>query len=240
MIVIFPFEQDFYTRHGVNVDWVGHPMVDSVRASLSKEEFCQQQGLNPQQPILGMLPGSRESEVSRLLPAMLAAAERIQVQQPDAQFVLPVASSLQQSVLFSELPPYIRPVLRQSYNAIHAADLIVTASGTVTVEAAILETPMIITYIVSPVTYFLGKRFIKVPFIGMVNLIAGKQVAPEFIQNAATPKRIAEEVLRLLRSPDELLAIRSELRQVHQKLGAPGASDRAAAAIVEMLKKIGH
>jgi lipid-A-disaccharide synthase len=237
MIVIFPFEQDFYKQHGVDVEWVGHPMVDSVHASLNKEDFCRQYSLNPERPILGLLPGSRESEVSRLLPVMLGAAERIQAQQPEVQFVLPVASSLQQSSLFSELPAHIRPILRQPYNTIHAADLIVTASGTVTVETAILETPMIITYIVSPTTYFLGKRIIKVPFIGMVNLIAGDQVVLELIQDAVTPKRIADEVLNLLRSPEKLAAIRTELRRVHQKLGAPGAPDRAAAVIADMLKK---
>jgi lipid-A-disaccharide synthase len=235
MIVIFPFEQDFYKQHGVDVEWVGHPMVDSVHASLSKEDFCQQYDLDPKKPILGLLPGSRESEVSRLLPVMLAAAEQIQAQQPEVQFVLPVASSLEQSSLFSALPPHIRSILRQPYNTIHAADLIVTASGTVTVETAILETPMIITYIVSPTTYFLGKRFIKVPFIGMVNLIAGKQVAPELIQDAVTPERIAEEVLNLLQHPDKLEIMQTELRLVHQKLGKPGAPDRAATVIADML-----
>ena len=237
MIVIFPFEQDFYRQHGVDVEWVGHPMVASVHASLSRAEFCQQQNLDPEKPILGFLPGSRESEVSRLLPVMLEAAQRIRAQQPDAQCVLPVASSLQQSSLLTNLPTYIHPILRQPYNTINAADLIVTASGTVTVETAILETPMIITYIVSPFTYFLGKRFIKVPFIGMVNLIAEKQVVPELIQDAVTPERIAEEVLTLFRSPEKLTSIQAELRQVHQKLGQPGAPDRAAAIIADMLEK---
>ncbi len=242
MIVIFPFEQAFYKQHGVDVEWVGHPMVDSVHASLNKDEFCRQHQLDPDKPILGLLPGSRESEVSRLLPVMLKVAKQIQAQEPAVQFVLPVAASLQQSDLLANLPAFIHPILRQPYNTINAADLIVTASGTVTVETAILETPMIITYIVSPFTYFIGKRFINVPFIGMVNLIAGKQVVPEFIQDAVTPKRIAEEVLTLLRSPQKLAAIQTELRHVHQKLGAPGAPDRAAAVIVEMLEttRISH
>lgn len=234
MIVIFPFEREFYAHHGVDVEWVGHPLVDSVQASLDRAEFCRQQRLDPARPILGLLPGSRESEVSRLLPVMLKATDQILAQLPETQCVLPVASSLRQSPLLANVPPSIRTVQRQPYNTINAADLIITASGTVTVETAILETPMIITYIVSPSTYFLGKRFINVPFIGMVNLIAGKAVAPELIQEAATPDRIAAEALALLRSPDTLAAMQADLRRVHQKLGEPGAPDRAAAVIANM------
>jgi len=236
MIVIFPFEQTFYASHGVDVEWVGHPLVESVTPSQSKEAFCQQHGLSAIQPIIGLLPGSRESEVERLLPVMLAAAQQIRTQQPDVQFVLPLASSLEQSPLFqTALPSFIRLVRQQTYEAIQAADLVVTASGTVTVETAILETPMIITYIVSPLTYWLGRLFINVPFIGMVNLIADKQVAVELIQDQAAPRAIAQEVLTLLQQPEQLEHIRRELRTVRRKLGEPGAAERAAAVILEVL-----
>lgn len=236
MIVIFPFEQEFYKKHGVDVEWVGHPLVETVKSSLTKEEFCQQHALDPSHPIIGILPGSRESEVQRLLPVMIAAVERIREQQPNVQFVLPLASSLQTSNLFNNtLPPYVQLVRQQTYEAVNAAELIITASGTATVEAALLETPMIITYIVAPLTYWLGKFFIKVPFIGMVNLIAGKQVAPELIQTMATPERITQEVLTLLQNPEKLAAIKQELRMVREKLGKPGAPDRAAAIIAGLL-----
>jgi lipid-A-disaccharide synthase len=236
MIVIFPFEQAFYQQHGVDVAWVGHPLVETVQATLTKEDFCQQHGLDPARPMLGLLPGSRESEVQRLLPVMLATAERLRQQHPNTQFVLPIAPSLHASSALTQLPAYIHATREQTYDTINAADLIVTASGTVTVETALLETPMIITYVVSPLTYWLGKRFIKVPFIGMVNLIAGTQVAPELIQATATPERIAAEVERVLYDPDRLAAMRQALRQVREKLGQPGAADRAAGIIQTIVK----
>lgn len=238
MIVIFPFEQAFYKSYGVDVKWVGHPLVESVKPSQTKDAFCQQHALNPTQPIIGLLPGSRESEVERLLPVMLEAAQRIRSQKPETQFVLPLAASLEQSALFQvSLPLFVRLVRQQTYDAIHAADLVVTASGTATVETAILETPMIITYIVSPLTYWLGRLFINVPFIGMVNLIANKQIAKELIQTQVTSEAIAQEVFTLLQQPEKLENLRQELRMVHQKLGEPGAAERAAAVILEVLKK---
>ncbi|GAK61155.1 lipid-A-disaccharide synthase [Candidatus Vecturithrix granuli] len=241
MIVIFPFEQAFYKSHGVDVEWVGHPLVESVRPSQSKDVFCRQHELNPTQPIIGLLPGSRESEVERLLPMMLEAAQRIYAQKPEVQFVLPLAASLEQSALFqTALPSFVRLVRQQTYDAIHAADLVVTASGTVTVETAILETPMIITYIVSPLTYWLGRLFINVPFIGMVNLIANKQIVKELIQTQVTSEAIAQEVLTLLEHPEQLEIIRQDLRVVRQKLGETGAAERAAAVILDVLKKYGR
>jgi len=237
MIVIFPFEREFYQQHGVAVEWVGHPLVERVQSSLNREEFCRQHGFEASRPLVGFLPGSRESEVERLLPVMLEAIRRIHSQDSAVQFVLPLASSLERSSLFENvvLPPHVRLIRQQTYDAIHAADLIVTASGTVTVETAILETPMIITYIVSPLTYWLGRMFIKVPFIGMVNLIAGKEVAKELIQDMVTPDAIESEVLRLLQEKETLTKMKNELRIVHQKLGEPGAADRAAMVVADIL-----
>ena len=151
--------------------------------------------------------------------------------------MLPLASSLQTSNLFNNtLPPYVQLIRQQTYETVNAVDLIITASGTATVEAALLETPMIITYIVAPLTYWLGRFFIKVPFIGMVNLIAGKQVAPELIQAMVTPERITQEVLTLLHDPKKLTTIKQELHMVREKLGKPGAPDRAAAIIANVLQ----
>ena len=237
MIVIFPFEQEFYRRHGVEVEWVGHPLVETVRSSLTKTDFCQQHALDPNTPLLGLLPGSRESEVERLLPLMLDTAQRIQDQQPETQFLLPVASSLSRSSSFSALPEWITQIHGQTYEAIAAADVVITASGTVTVETTLLETPMLITYIVSPLTFWIGYFFIKVRQIGMVNLIAGKEVAKEFIQKYATPDAVAQEALRLLRNPAAREEIRRELRAVREKLGEPGATDRAANVIADLLQR---
>ncbi len=235
MIVIFPFEQAFYQSHGVDVEWVGHPLIESVKPTQSKEAFCQRHALNPAKPIIGLLPGSRESEVERLLAVMLEAAQQIRAHKPDAQFVLPLASSLENSTLFQSLPSCVHLVRQQTYEAINAADLVVTASGTVTVETAILETPMIITYIVSPLTYWLGRLFINVPFIGMVNLIANKEIAKELIQTQVTPAAIAREVLTLLAHPERLEGIRRDLRTVRQKLGEAGAAEKAATVVLDVL-----
>jgi len=236
MIVIFPFEQEFYKKHGVDVEWVGHPLVETVKPSLTKAEFCRQHALDASRPIIGLLPGSRESEVQWLLPVMIEATQHIRQHQPNVQFVLPIASSLQDSPLFENtLPPEVHLIRQQTYEAINAADLIVTASGTATVETTILETPMVITYIVAPLTYWLGRFFIKVPFIGMVNLIAAKPIVPELIQMMVTPERITQEVLTLLHDPEKLAAMKQELRKVHEKLGEPGAPDRAAAIIHKIL-----
>ncbi|MBD3304987.1 lipid-A-disaccharide synthase [candidate division KSB3 bacterium] len=238
MIVIFPFEREFYQRYGVDVEWVGHPLTDAVSSSLTKDAFCTHYGLDPARPIIGLLPGSRESEAERLLPVMREAAQQLHQRDPNVQFVLPVASSLEHSKLFeTTLPEFVHLTRHHTYETIHAADVIVTASGTVTVEAAILETPMIITYIVSPLTYWLGRKFIKVPFIGMVNLIAGKQIVPELIQEQATPERIVHEILTLLDDPAALDRLRQELRHVHEKLGEPGAPARAAEVIVKLLSR---
>ncbi|GAK51526.1 lipid-A-disaccharide synthase [Candidatus Moduliflexus flocculans] len=238
MIVIFPFEREFYQRHGVDVEWVGHPLVETVKSSLTKAEFCQQHAFDPSKPLLGLLPGSRESEIERLLPLMLETAWRIREQQSETQFLLPVASSLSQSSFFAALPEWIKPIHQQTYEAIAAADVVMTASGTVTVETTLLETPMLITYIVSPLTFWIGYFFIKVRRIGMVNLIAGKEVAKEFIQKHATPDAVAQEALRLLRDSEAREAIRRELHAVRQQLGEPGAADRAAKVIVDTLSKL--
>ncbi len=239
MIVIFPFEQELYQQAGVDVTWVGHPLIDRVKPELNKTEFCRRYGLDPSHPLIGLLPGSRENEIRRLYPVMRSAADLILKQIPQIQFILPLAPSIQETLLlkFPGQTP-VQIVKNRGYEAMNAADLLIVASGTVTIEAALLKVPMIITYKVSPLTYALGKRLIQVPYIGMVNLVAGKQVVPELIQQDATPERIAQEAIKLLKDPAKRMAIREELAKVKEKLGEPGASDRAAQAVIEVLKKI--
>jgi len=238
MIVIFPFEPALYQKAGVDVTWVGHPLVDRVKPSLGKEEFCKMYRLNPSAPIIGLLPGSRENEIRRLYPVMSRAADLISRQNPHVQFLLPMAPTVQEELLLSlnrQTPVQI--IKNKGYEAMSVADLLILASGTATVEAALLKVPMIITYKVSPITYALGKWLIRVPYIGMVNLIAERQLAPELVQNEATPERIADEALKLLRDPAKLAAVREELSKIREKLGEPGASDRAARLVVEILRK---
>lgn len=257
MAVILPFEEAFFRSHGMEVSFVGHPLLDVVKAEVSKTEFCIKAGLNPERPIVGLVPGSRKSEVSRLFPVMAGAAERIFQDRQDVQFVVPLAPSLDPGILESfnnriiklittdphrQLQtdkslnhPIIRVVKGQTYDAIAASDLILAASGTVTLEAAILGTPMVVTYKVSPFTCFLGKCLIKVPFASLVNLVAGRRVVTEIIQRDVTPERLSQEALSLLRDHAGRENMIKGLKEVKNALGGSGASERAADLAMELI-----
>lgn len=259
MAVILPFEKAFFRSHGMEVSFVGHPLLDVVKAGVSKTEFCKKAGINPERPIVGLVPGSRKSEVSRLFPVMAGAAERIFQDRHDVQFVVPLAPSLDPGILESfnhritELittdphrqsqtdrsPDHqiIRVVEGQTYDAIAASDLILAASGTVTLEAAILGTPMVVTYKVSPVTCFLGKCLIKVPFASLVNLVAGRRVVNEIIQQDVTPERLSREALSLLRDNTGRENMIKELEEVKNALGGTGAAERAANLAIELISR---
>ncbi len=265
MAVILPFEEAFFRSRGMEVSFVGHPLLDVVKAEVSKTEFCRKAGLNPERPIVGLVPGSRKSEISRLFPVMAGAAERIFQDRQDVQFVVPLAPSLDPGILesfncpitisFATDPhrqlqtdkslnhqitkspnhPIIRVVKEQTYDAIAASDLILAASGTVTLEAAILGTPMVVTYKVSPVTCFLGKCLIKVPFASLVNLVAGRRVVTEIIQRDVTPERLSQEALSLLRDDAGRENMIKDLKEVKNALGGSGAAERAADLAMELI-----
>lgn len=257
MAVILPFEKAFFRSRGMEVSFVGHPLLDVVRAEFSRTEFCKKTGINTERPLVGLVPGSRKSEISRLFPVMAEAAGRVFQNRPDVQFVLPLAPSLDSRILESfhcsiEIspatdagrqsptdkspnPPTIRVVKGQTYEAIAASDLILAASGTVTLEAAILETPMIVTYKVSPFTYFIGKCLVKVPFASLVNLVAGRGLVPEIIQRDVTPERLSHEVLSLLEDDKRRENMRANLKAVKNALGTSGAAARAADLAIELI-----
>jgi len=257
MAVILPFEEAFFRSRGMEVSFVGHPLLDVVKAEVSKTEFCRKAGLNPERPIVGLVPGSRKSEISRLFPVMAGAAERIFQDRQNVQFVVPLAPSLDPGILesfncpvtisFTTDPhrqlqtgkslnhPIIRVVQGQTYDAIAASDLILAASGTVTLEAAILGTPMVVTYKVSLITCLLGKCLIKVPFASLVNLVAGRQVVTEIIQRDVTPERLSQEVLSLLRDDAVRENMIKDLKEVKNALGGSGAAERAADLAMELI-----
>ncbi|MDL1962239.1 MAG: lipid-A-disaccharide synthase [Deltaproteobacteria bacterium] len=243
MAVILPFEEAFFRSHGMEVSFVGHPLLDVVKAGVSKTEFCREAGLNPEKPIVGLVPGSRKDEISRLFPVMAGAAERIFQDRQDVQFVVPLAPSLDPGILESfnhqitKSPnhPIIRVVKGQTYDAIGASDLILAASGTVTLEAAILGTPMVVTYKVSPVTCFLGRCLIKVPFASLVNLVAGRRVVTEIIQRDVTPERLSQEALSLLRDDAGRENMIKDLKEVKNALGGSGAAEKAADLAMELI-----
>ena len=240
---VFPFEPDFYAAHGCSVEFVGHPLVDRVRPTRSRDETVEHYQLDPHRKTIVLLPGSRTQEVRYLLPSLLKAATLLG---DTYQFVLAVAVTLNQAEIEAEVQSYsavirpvsIRIVQGDTYNVVHAADLALVASGTATLETALLERPMVIVYRLAPVTYALARLFVRVPFIGMPNLIADRKVVPELIQGAVTPENIALEARQLLTDSQAYSVAQEGLREVRTKLGEPGAAKRAADLILNMLEEL--
>ncbi|MFQ5882151.1 MAG: lipid-A-disaccharide synthase [Candidatus Methylomirabilales bacterium] len=240
VLVIFPFEEALYREAGVPVTFVGHPLLDRLRNVPSRAEARHRLECGASDVIVGLLPGSREGEVRHHLPVLKQAATQITQAEPQVRFLLAMADSLSSTVakaLFEGVPSWIRPLYGQTYQVMRAADLLITASGTATVEAGLLGTPMIIIYQVSPLTWWAGRLLVDVPCIGMVNLVAGRRVVPELVQQDFTPERVAQTALGLLRDPEALGKIRQELQRVREKLGEEGASLRAAREVLKTLRE---
>jgi len=234
---VLPFEADVYREAGADVEFVGHPLLDIVKPKLSKEEFYQQWNLDSQKPIVGLLPGSRRQEIKSLLPILLETAKRIKEKIPQTQFLLPLAHTVDRREIEAQIREKgleIIVIEGQTYELMTVSDIIVVASGTATLEAACLGTPMIIVYQVSFSTWLLGKILIKVPYIGMPNIIAGKEIAPEFIQYDAQPEQISSRVIDFLEHPEKLELVRAELQEVRKRLGGEGAVKRTAQLVLDV------
>jgi len=230
MMVLFPFEPPLYERAGVPVTFVGHPLVDLVRPAPDRAAFLGAQGLDPQRPVVAVLPGSRPREIAQNLPRLAGAIERLLGERPDLQFGLALAPSVDAGAVARHLGALpVRLVTGETHALVGAATLGLIASGTATVETALLGTPMIVVYRVSTLSYILGRPFVRVPHFAMANLIAGRRVVPELIQGAFTPAAVAQEALALLEDPARQAAMREGLAEVRRRLGGGGASARAAA-----------
>ena len=236
MVVIFPFEEKFYREAGVPVDFVGHPLVDIVRPMMTREEFAARHGLDAKRPIVTLLPGSRRSEIEQHYPRILDACGRLS-NIPGIQFVYASAPGLNANVFVRHAKPgvTVKRVEGATYDALAAADCAIIASGTATVEAALLGTPMVVVYRVTPASAFILRRMVRSPFIGMVNLIAGRIVAPELIQDRFTASAVEWEVRRILESPEARAEAKAGLAEVRAKLGPGGAIERAADIFARML-----
>jgi lipid-A-disaccharide synthase len=236
-LCIFPFEEKFFGDAGVPVKFIGHPLVDAVHASQDRAAFCRQHSLNPQNPLLAVLPGSRAAELQQHLPVLRDACQRIH-QQSSAQIVVAAAHQSDLAKLREGWPTAlsVRVIVGQTYDVLAAADAAIVSSGTATVEAALLDVPMIVVYRVTPLTALLAKPLVRTQFFGMVNLIAGQQVVPELIQNDFTPERVVQEALRLLNNQAARETQRAGLAEVRRRLGPPGAIERAADAILALLR----
>jgi lipid-A-disaccharide synthase len=240
MVVLFPFEVPLYEAEGVDVEWVGHPLLDIVKPTFPKEEAFQKFGLDPKRRIIGLLPGSRIHEVQRLLPPLLASANLLQKDIPDLQFVIPLAPNLSKTILSSWMKNISMPVNvveRYTYDVMNLSELLITASGTATLEGAILGKPMIIIYKVSLPSYWIGRAMVRVDHIGLVNLVAEKEIAPELIQKDVNPQRIADEAFRILKDPILSRKMTESMGEVRQKLGETGATHRAAQIVLSLMKK---
>jgi lipid-A-disaccharide synthase len=250
VLVIFPFEETIYRDAGVPVEFVGHPLVDLARPTASRDEFLRAHRLSPSAPTVAILPGSRPNEVSRILPTLVAAAQRIRRAVPRAQFIVARAPHLDQRLFRSILPAsdtvsHTRSdtksdtafvvVEGDTDTVLASADVALTASGTATVQCALHNTPMVIVYRVSPITYRLGRRLVTIDTIGMVNLIAGEKIVPELVQDAFTPDAVAREAISMLTDRARASQIGEGLARVRARLGGPGASRRAAEAIMKII-----
>ncbi len=240
MAVILPFEKEIYNSVALDVGFVGHPLLDTVKRTQSRGEILGELGLDADRTTVAILPGSREKEVTKLLPEMLGAAEILKKRIPFVQFILPLADTLPIELISAIARDYSVDVKivrnNNTYDAVGESDIAIVASGTATLEVALLEIPMIIVYKVSPFTYCAGRIVIDVEHIGLVNIIAGKKVVPELIQGDAKAEKIAEETEKILSDRTLKDRITRDLRDLRQKLGTPGAAERTAELAYKLLQ----
>jgi lipid-A-disaccharide synthase len=239
VLVIFPFEEQIYRDAGVPVQWVGHPLLDVMPPPQPKAALVASLGLSASAPTVALLPGSRPNEVRAILPGLAAAAGRIRARVPEAQFAVARAPHISDDLLAPlDSIQGARPIVLdgRADELLQVADVALVASGTVTVQAALHECPMVVVYRLSPLTYRLGRPFVRVNTFAMANLVAGSRVVPELIQDDFTPERVAAEALDILTNPARAAEMREDLRKVRVRLGTPGASDRAAQAVLEVAR----
>ena len=238
MAVILPFEVEMYHQKGFGVNYVGHPLLDMVKLNYSKQESRKKFGLSEDKITIGILPGSRTSEVRILMPELLRAAQILKREMPDLQFILPLADTLEETSVTEIISGFnvdVKVVSGHTYDVVSCADLALVASGTATLETALLGVPMIIVYKISLLSYFIGRLFVHVKNIGLVNIIAGKTIVPELIQGDASGMRIAAESLSILKNGERRQKMIKELEAIRARLGEPGAARRAAQIAHDMI-----
>jgi lipid-A-disaccharide synthase len=239
MAVILPFEKDFYRERALHVEHVGHPLLEEIPMDLDRKTVRTELGLLHAKPVIALLPGSRKEEVTNLLPVMIKAADRIRSQCEHLKCLLPRASTIPAELLDGLLKKSsldVQVIQGEVYRVLKACDVALIASGTATLEAAILESPMVIAYRVSFLSYWIGRMVVRVPFIGLVNVVAGEEVVPELIQGDVTPERLAQEAMDLLEHDDKRANMVQKLRAVRATLGQGSASEKTARIALEMIE----
>jgi lipid-A-disaccharide synthase len=239
VLPIFPFEEALYRREGIDVRFVGHPLIDLAAPRESRDSFLEGLDLDSSRPLVALLPGSRPNELHRLVPVLAAAVPRIASRVIGTQFVVARAPHLADSYFapFQGVGATVRVVEGRTDDVLASSDVVVTASGTATVQTALHGKPMVVVYRLSPLTYKLGKPLVRVTNYCMVNLVAGERVVEELIQEACTPDAVAKEAVDLLTNHERAADMREQLAAVREQLGGPGASARAAEAIVEVARR---
>jgi len=238
LAVIFNFEVPFFEKYGLKTTFVGHPLMDGLKTSMDKRAFCQHVNINPDAPLLALLPGSRKQEIDFLLPVMLEAASALKKEHRDLQIAVSKATTISEQQFNSCLEkfPGIRVIENKTYDLMKHATAAIVASGTATLETACFETPFVIAYRISPLSYSIGKKVVKIQHIGLANIVAGEQVAREFIQHELTPGNIKQELEKLLYDTKHRDITINKLKKVKQKLGAPGAAEKTARLILDQIK----
>ncbi len=240
LAVILPFEADYYRARGLEVEYVGHPLLDAVPPPPDRGALQKELGLEGNRPVLGLLPGSRIEEVTHLLPPMIKAAEILSRQYPHLGCIIPLAPTISRELVLSIVEKSaLRITLSEGdiQRPLSLCDLAFVASGTATLETAIMAVPMVIVYRISPVSYWVARRVVNVKNIGLVNHIAGKQIVPELIQENLTPRKLAQAGLPLLQGGERRENMIKNLKQVKTLLGRGGASERTAEIVTQMLSK---
>jgi len=241
MLVLFKFEEEFYNKYGVDADFVGHPLLDIVKPAMEKKEFLRQFNLSEPKTTIALLPGSRRQEIENILPIMLKTSLLVSQKIKDTQFVIAKSPQVNLDIykrIIGEDNIDLKIIEGKTYDCLNIADFCLVASGTATLETAIMQRPFAIIYKMNLLNYLLYRPQVKVPYIGMVNIVAGRKIVPEFIQFGANPKEISEQVLEILRNPVRIEQMKKDLAQVKSFLGENGASLRAAQIIADFLKKI--
>jgi len=238
MLVVFKFEEDLYKKNSIDCKFVGHPLIDIVKLSMDKESFKKKFGLNQYLPIIGLLPGSREKEIQNHLPVLIKASKKIKKIHPESIFIIaksPGINNNSYKKFLKKVNMPVRLIEGYNYDCINVSDFCIVASGTATLETAILETPMIIIYKVSILTWLMLKPQVKLPYIGMPNVISGEKIVPELVQNQFKPTIVANKVCSLLDNQNKLQSLKEKLKNIKILLGEGNASKKAAKEVLRLV-----
>lgn len=238
MAVVFPFEESFYKKYDVPVKFVGHPLVDEIHPSADQQSLRKEFVLDDDKPVVGLFPGSRHSEIKRLLPIIVKSAQEIAIKQPNTQFVIPVASTLKEEDLlpyFDNTELDMRIISHRSHDVMEACDAVITVSGTVTLELALLKKPMVVINKISKLSYFFVIRMLKIEHIALCNIVAEKRVVPELMQNDAEPIKISKTLLDLVNNENERKKIMIEFSSIEEKLTNKETKAELSELLIEML-----